>query len=241
MNLYFKPTVKGVITVALNRQQKFMVAGYAAIAIALWSMSGGDDKQVQAPKPTDSSKISNVLPDTVGVFEGLRVPGSAADAKAAGLNVCEVTHYSMECAGSNKGKLLGVEVGKISVSLNGDNHLNIENQERLTGDVRKMPLDALSYASIQVALSEASADALQAALLKDGWESWEWRRYTYFMKNGQHIELSIDRRYSDRINLAVRYASDAGVAERLQMLAAKRAEKAAAEANAKALVEQMKN
>lgn len=226
---------------ALSRQQKFMVAGYAAIAVALWSMAGGDEKPEQAPVGAGSKNAINALPDTVGVFEGFRVPGSAADAKAAGFNVCEVTHYSMECAAGKKVQILGVEARKISVSLNGENHLQNENQERLTGDVRKMPLEALSYDSIQVELSEASADALQAALLQAGWESWEWRRYTYFMKHGQRVELSIDRRYSDRISMSVRYASDAGVNERLQMLAEKRAEKAAAEANAKAIVEQMKN
>jgi hypothetical protein len=199
-------------------------------------------------------------------FEGFTLPGRIGDAKTAGFTDCEAGYSGYSCKRAEPAKLLGVAAQSASLSLDGRDYYSIQYlvPEGHSGDVRQIPADELAYGEVALRFASAEFDSdcvnthtekhggvdrpvscvtntntaahLSKALADAGWIlSHSKGGYYNYVHAGEVVEIAVHndvatiRRVSDEIRQSV-----------LARDAERRTAKAAAEANATQVLEQMK-
>jgi len=203
-------------------------------------------------------------------FEGVPIPGTAAQAKASGFTDCRAEHDVLYCQSTKPTFLFGVPAQKAQVGLDADDNFksgyaSLGQPPSLSG---KRLVD-LTYRSARFTFASATYDercvaayrrdkegyvtepdecakpgniaSLRVALKNAGWVGMGWRKHgELFYKQGVPLEVTVGRDYRSDDFLQVEPADPAQVA---QMLDARRAEAQAATAEASSeadLVDAMK-
>jgi predicted RNA binding protein YcfA (HicA-like mRNA interferase family) len=199
-------------------------------------------------------------------FAGFTLPCRIGDAKTAGFTDCEAGYSGYSCKRAEPAKLFGVTAQSASLRLDGRDYYSIQYlvPEGHSGDVRQIPADELTYGEVVLgfAIPEFDTDCADAhteenggvdrpvscvtntntaahlskALADGGWIlSHSKGGYYNYVHAGEVVEIAVHsnvatiRRVSDEIRQSV-----------LAQDAERRTAKAAAEADAAQVLEQMK-
>lgn len=141
------------------------------------ALAGCGDSPVPLPK-----EIQSVT------FAGVKFPGRAADAKAAGFTACTEDYYRFTCQ-AKAFSVLGITPVKASLSLNGRDvfaadHSKVTNPD---GDVRLLPVQSLTYEEITLDFASSAYDQKCVARTKPG-PSDSYRGPTVCLEPGNSIE-----------------------------------------------------
>lgn len=132
-----------------------------------------------APPPKEIQSVT---------FAGVKFPGRAADAKAAGFTACTEDYYHFTCQ-AKAFSVLGITPAKASLSLNGRDVFAADRSKvtNPAGDVRQLPVQSLAYDEITLDFASSAYDQKCVARTKPV-PSDSYRGPTVCLKPGNSIE-----------------------------------------------------
>jgi hypothetical protein len=214
--------------------------------------SGCDDRQ-SLPKEVESA-----------IYLGVKLPGRASDAKAAGFTDCTADYYGFACRKPTRFDVLGVSALQASVSLTGRDAFTRDRSKArdANGDARLLPQEALSYDQVALELSAPAYDDrcvakvrrnhpnsynppsclkpgnsiehLKQALEQTGWKLVRARRYSEYLHPNEGVSITLQDNRASISRVDPNERSSA-----LASVAARQAEIKVKEAAGEAFVEQM--
>lgn len=124
---------------------------------------------------------------------GLSVPGTPAIAKEQHFTDCAANYDKYECKRTTVTKFYGATAERAFLSIDGKDNFSIDGGSSIAPKISDVPPERLTYRSIRMDFHLLDREALERALLADGWlKSGSLNTYEY-LKEGVGASIKMHR------------------------------------------------
>jgi len=150
-------------------------------------------KSPEQPEKKEIAKFTSVD------IQGLKVPGTAADAKQSGFNICKPDYGSYACVKKEPFAFDGVKIVAAYLDLSEEDNFAINPWAGDSKGESSGPA-SLTYRSVEL-VPDVSKEEFRQALIKKGWVEHSWKGNSTLYREGVPVELKLGRSMDDRITL----------------------------------------